>query len=394
MGGRCDECRSSDEYVYWTHFQSRQFFQILTNDFDQKLNIPPKFMHHVKKEISSSVSLRGPSGKTWKVEIVMDEDGRCFFQHGWNTFVQENSLKEKNVLVFRYTGNSIFDVLLFDQFSLCEKVSSYFPSKCGCNLKESSTESSVEFIYSSVVDVDERKRGRGGRGIKCSPSFRSKGKEAERSEPFSWRNTSQAKRKKIEKKSATPLPAKRKPKREEPAGDEELSESLNRAFHIHFLSKRRPVTEVEMLRTLELANEALVLSETSFKIVMQPTHVYKRFYLTIPAAAVRMHFLPRSEDVILSVDGKTWRVMFRSRSPGQGAFLNGWPKFVLHNNLEEGDVCVFEVGKRRNNFLHIDVKIFRVVEEVVPLQVFPLKSEATGGAHKRRRRRGGALTVF
>jgi len=49
-----------------------------------------------------------------------------------------------------------------------------------------------------------------------------------------------------------------------------------------------------------------------------------------------------------------------------------WPSFVLDNNLEEHDVCIFELIRKGNPRSKIkailDVHIFRVVDEVVPLK--------------------------
>lgn len=50
--------------------------------------------------------------------------------------------------------------------------------------------------------------------------------------------------------------------------------------------------------------------------------------------------------------------------PGLRNWLSGgWPAFARGNNLEEGDICVFElVGP-----IEFHVHIFRVVDETVPM---------------------------
>ncbi|KAL0438639.1 UNVERIFIED_CONTAM: B3 domain-containing protein REM16 [Sesamum latifolium] len=43
---------------------------------------------------------------------------------------EDHSLEENDILIFKYNWNSRFDVLMFDQESLCETEASYFVSKC------------------------------------------------------------------------------------------------------------------------------------------------------------------------------------------------------------------------------------------------------------------------
>ncbi len=90
--------------------------------------IPQKFVDNLKKKLPQSVTLKGPSGLTWNVDLTTNDD-TLFFNHGWQEFVQDHSLKETDLLVFRYDGGSQFDVLIFDGNNLCEKGASYFVRK-------------------------------------------------------------------------------------------------------------------------------------------------------------------------------------------------------------------------------------------------------------------------
>lgn len=82
------------------------------------------------------MALRGPSGVTWTVGITTKEDTQ-FFKHGWQEFVKDHALGPNDMMVFRYNGESQFDVLMFDGQSLCEKEASYFIRKCGHTNPES-----------------------------------------------------------------------------------------------------------------------------------------------------------------------------------------------------------------------------------------------------------------
>lgn len=101
------------------------------------------------------MALKGPSGLLWTVGLTTKDDA-VFFKHGWEEFVKDHSLEANDLLVFRYNGESQFDVLMFDAENLCEKEASYFVRKCGhakhengCLTKKKSREISSEEIHAS-----------------------------------------------------------------------------------------------------------------------------------------------------------------------------------------------------------------------------------------------------
>nr|DAD46874.1 TPA_asm: hypothetical protein HUJ06_016811 [Nelumbo nucifera] len=353
--------------------------------------IPAKFVKNLKEDLSSPVTLRGPTGKVWKVGLVKAGDS-LFFQYGWDEFVEDHNLEEEDLLVFRYSGSSTFDVLMFDQLNLCEKECSYFVGKCGCERKENTRDDSMEadFMHSSVergrrggrrrrftssTKTNQGRRGRGrGRGRRTFISPTNE-EELKTSEPGIRRNSSQSNDRSVRKEASASVRdcAKRKFMGEESAdsfGDDGIPENLSRSYQLHFVSKRRPVTEVEKKRAYQLASAASASTDhRSFIVVMRQTHVCRRFHLTIPVLDVTYNFPPRNQDVTLSLKGKTWPVIFKYQTnPLNGGFASGWADFVFDNNLEEDDVCVFEVVGGRNNSILVNVQIFRVVEAVTPLR--------------------------
>lgn len=119
--------------------------------------VPQKFVNNLREKLAGCVSLKGPSGAIWNIGLTTCGE-KLYFQRGWKEFVEEHSLQENDVLIFKYNGGSQFDVLMFDQQSYCEKEASYFIRKCGhrelinggkANGKptpETNSESSVEVI--------------------------------------------------------------------------------------------------------------------------------------------------------------------------------------------------------------------------------------------------------
>lgn len=77
-----------------------------------------------------SVSLIGPSGNTWPVRLIK-QDNDLFFHHGWPKFVGDHRLECGDLLVFRYEGHLHFAVQVFDK-SRCEKEAAFY-SECSHN---------------------------------------------------------------------------------------------------------------------------------------------------------------------------------------------------------------------------------------------------------------------
>lgn len=88
--------------------------------------IPKKFS--AKKKLPDCVTLKGPGGGTWKVGVATVDNSE-FFIHGWPEFVNDHVFGENDLLVFNYNGESLFEVLIFNGQTLCEKEASYFEKR-------------------------------------------------------------------------------------------------------------------------------------------------------------------------------------------------------------------------------------------------------------------------
>ena len=92
--------------------------------------LPKTFSDNLKKKLPENVTLKGPSGVVWNIGLNTRGD-TVYFVDGWQRFVKDHSLKENDFLVFKYNGESLFEVLIFDGESFCEKAASYFVLECG-----------------------------------------------------------------------------------------------------------------------------------------------------------------------------------------------------------------------------------------------------------------------
>ncbi|KAK2973296.1 hypothetical protein RJ640_029746 [Escallonia rubra] len=56
---------------------------------DANARIPLGFLKHMSDETSGSASLMGPSGKTWEVNLMKNNES-LFFNKGWSAFVKDH----------------------------------------------------------------------------------------------------------------------------------------------------------------------------------------------------------------------------------------------------------------------------------------------------------------
>ncbi|XP_065847738.1 B3 domain-containing protein REM16 [Euphorbia lathyris] len=353
----CEDRRSWEEEVYWTRFQSVQFSLFLHTGFERQLAIPEHFTRNLKRKLPDTVILKSPSGSEWEVGLTTKENA-SFFDHGWGEFVKDHSLKENDILIFKYNGESCLDVVLFNGQSMCEKVASYFFRKrCGhetqSHLKSSSGESSAGAVFTSPSD------GIGGSQPKESI------KKTVYNEPTRQHLNSRSVNQKVrsETEFTTPINTTNSAPNKEfsTSSEEEIDTKPDIGHANNRQSGRKPITEEDKRRVLELGRA--ILSPEGFLRVMQPTHVYKKFIMTIPLVWITKHLTFRkNHDIILRTSENTWRarIVCSKTSRHRGVLGGGWRRFVRENNLHEFDVCIFEPRGQLNNSMVLDVYICRV----------------------------------
>ncbi|XP_022772855.1 B3 domain-containing protein REM16-like [Durio zibethinus] len=378
MGDKYKDCRSWEEEIFWTHFQSINFSQFLRGDFLQRLEVPEKFTKNIKKKLPETVTLKGPGGIIWDVGVTEDDDA-LFFDRGWKNFVKDHSLVENDFLIFKFNGVSNFDVLMFDGRSLCEKASSYFVRKCG----HTEFDSGYQTERKMNKNPDEIVYNSPQCGLESRPE-KSPKNDIDMRPPREPINSAATNKKMRNVGSST-----RSIHARESLGGEELSSFSGEVkvetefehtsmdgdvFFPQHASCKRPATQVEKTNVLLMAQEAL--AEEGFMVLMKPTHVERRFYMSIPTAWVAKHLSKENADVILRINKRTWRTRFNyHRSRNCGGLSGGWRNFVNDNDLQEHDVCVFEPANIGRKPIILDVTIFHVLEAAVPLtQLHPASS--------------------
>ncbi|THU44637.1 hypothetical protein C4D60_Mb02t09470 [Musa balbisiana] len=395
--------RSSPHFV-------KVFFPELCSEY---LKIPPAFRVHLENESLGMVSLRGPSGKIWDVELVDSSNG-LRFESGWKEFVVDHAMEIGDFLVFRLEGCSCFSVLVFDA-TACEKEVAFLamPS-CGNvatvrqfmhgkeeavidrphlqdidtvidvnNDWEEVQDSKPLVLYPSDVPVVEKKKMRSvdcltiqgsplkeaciyadslkSKQLKTSPHVKAVAKTS----PYSQSSRKQSLSKKHvgfspSKQSNELLKCLRLLKSSEVCRRGEVVAKVQKMPAL--LSQRRPVTKEEVYNALRKA-KSFKSKNPFFHVVMYDSHVYTGFFLNVPSSFARLHLPKISQRITLwDENGKPWKVTYVCCS-NCGGLSGGWGSFSFTHNLEKHDVCVFELIKRSL----IKVHIFRVVDKITPL---------------------------
>ncbi|KAG9154752.1 hypothetical protein Leryth_014239 [Lithospermum erythrorhizon] len=341
-----------------------------------QLTIPPSFTKNLKEKLGETVSLKVPSGATWYVGLLARED-TLFLRKGWKDFVVDNSLKENDLLIFKYFGESHFEVLLFDGQSQNEKASSYFVRNrsrsqqevnCGEKVTQVLTEKSQRCSDNLLASAERS----GDRDV--ASAERSEDTVVASADRSDDRNADISKVAKTDATS-TPTSAWQTYQTNEPIQGERTGlnicggrglTNMIESNPAYLASSGRPATAEEKLNALQRANA--VSSPNSLVVVMQPSQVSKHYFMLIPSWYSNLHLPLKNIDIILRVEGSTWKTTYfcnKSIKVGGGRLRGGWKKFALDNHLEEFDVCIFNKSETTSDAIYMDVSIVRARDEEI-----------------------------
>ncbi|KAG6663231.1 B3 domain-containing transcription factor VRN1-like isoform X1 [Carya illinoinensis] len=324
---------------------------------DRKLRFPKKFVRKYGEGLSNLALLKLPNGAEWKVELRQC-DGGVWFQKGWQEFLEYYSIKLGHLLVFKYEGHSRFNVLVFD---------------------ESATE--IEYPFNSSLGEDKLDAE-----ILASPMEETRADgSVEILDDF-------PKDTKTREKSWLPCPRAHKMMRTNPS--EKTTSNLNMPRlaqqNLHStkqeLEEQCPKYNVPRTRTMRVDEKTRALEKASgfkpenpyFVAVMQPSYVGSKNYLNLPLRFAKSYLNKKVDTIILRVlDGRYWSVKYifqMSATMSRGVFGCGWKVFAQDNNLEVGDVCVFELIEGIET--SFQVVIFHATQEHCPQSPGELKFSA------------------
>ncbi|KAG4991287.1 hypothetical protein JHK87_024744 [Glycine soja] len=298
------------------------------------LKLPKKFTRKYGDGMSNPVFLKPADGTEWKIHYTK-HGGEIWFQKGWKEFATYYSLDHGHLLFFEYEGTSHFDVHIFDSSALEIDYPSHGTHEGKDNLVEISDDS-VEIL----------------------------------GEQFSCQNT----------RGSSPQPCK-KMKNSITTNVERSPNVVNLHQHVPTISNssqkatfmkqmldeddgigifNTEYPKVEQSTSTALKKASTFRSEHPFfRLVMKPSFI-NGYYLEIPPQFAERYLKKTHAIVILEIlDGRTWSVICSATR-----LTEGWQKFASENNLNVGDVCVFELIQKIQG-LCFKVSIYQGAEEPI-----------------------------
>ncbi|XP_019709182.1 B3 domain-containing protein_Os12g40080 isoform X2 [Elaeis guineensis] len=403
------------------------FFKVMDGDFSHRMIIPKKFVKNFKEELSQNIQLKGPSGNLWHVRLSNDAED-MIFNDGWKKFVEDHYIKEGDNLVFKYHGNLCFSVLIFDQTGCEKEACYFVKdtknkAKESCQSVKEILEDSLEILHESLPP---KAHSHGSSKILCNDRKQMRRRSAPRKVNDNISDNSlrvketNPKRKirdfmEILHESLPPKAhghgsskifcndKKRMQRLSAPSKLPQVNDNISdNILHVRSTNPKRKIRDNNFSRDSVNEKEQIVKftkvkkqntkkefqriwrrlataegkaqaqlkaisyqpTHPFFLKVMKPTHVYKKFFLTIPNCFAAEH-LPRENrtiDLRLPHGQKMWRMSYLHYDCFSGLGKQ-WKNFAIDNSLEEGDVCVFELTGE----LVLDVHIFRaVIDSTLP----------------------------
>ncbi|PRQ47788.1 putative transcription factor B3-Domain family [Rosa chinensis] len=346
------------------------FFKIILEDTsrEHKLKIPKKFMIKYGEDLSNSVCLKLPSGSEWEVELTRC-NGKAWFERGWPEFSRFCSLNYGTFLVFRYEGNSHFEVCIFDTSATeidypltIPKIEEADEDDLSIDISEDlppcpkSRENS-----SSLCPRKKMRTSLSGKLDMISENGNTQPYDMVVLEKPVTNKDSHCSKAEIKSKeyisSVLPQFVHLMPSQVTcfaPLGETDFAtktdggcfsrpERFPKQTCHENLGRMKPLTTTEKAIALQRAN-AFKSDKPSFKMAMQPSHIHGGT-ISLPYEFAKRHLikLPAGIAILRVSDGRTWSVMFKYDHKNSKARLwrSGWSSFVRDNNLKVGDVCVF-----------------------------------------------------
>lgn len=288
-----------------------RFFKVLMpGDFDHKLKIPLGFKKHIIHDRLGMGTIQSPLGTTWHVKLL-EEEGSMYIGEGWREFVRAHELEIGYFLVFRYEGDMVFSVEIFD-YSCCLK--EYTPIAH----EGAKEEANFEVIPSTPAQILEGKEN-----VRVS----SRGQAIVTSLKTSRRDKCSSQGQAIATSPKTSCRGK--------------CSSRGQAI----------------VTSLKTGSPGKCFSEEEHYFE-KTIHSTERGFIVVPRDFCRMNGLRVHMKVILNdPKGRSWKVNFLA-CPTTYYLGKGWIDFVKGNGLKVGNKCIFKLRAKGKDTL-LDVQIFK-----------------------------------
>jgi hypothetical protein len=268
-------------------------------------------------ELSDVATLTIPNGHLWQVGLEKGNK-EIWFDDGWQDFMEAHSIHYGHFLVFRYEGNSKFHVVVFDNTA----TEIQYPQSKNCKLED---------------EVDNSKENEMSYSDKLSPKHEVDGGTYVRERSSKGRLM--------------------------------MSRGRERAIEEARLLKPRSPSFMAIFRPHHirgsLVSHCTCLSSITLNMHTSIVSILVCYVQYVPVEFARKYLSGHRFVKLETCDGKQWRARCSEHRGGSSktAKTVGWCQFCRDNKLEKGDVCVFELIKRKPVVLK--VSIFHPVDYAV-----------------------------
>ncbi|KGN62034.1 B3 domain-containing transcription factor VRN1 isoform X2 [Cucumis sativus] len=342
------------------------FFKIVLhqNLTQQKLDLPNKFVkNNAHSLLFNNATLSLPDGSKWNFQLTR-LDGKICFLRGWPEFVNFYAVQPGYFLVFQLKGICCFNVLIFDT-SATEI--DYPMRRLPVIVPKSESDDEGESIQILHEEVLKKRR-------------RMEKKEKETSAYYSLREMKKNMKIKIMKRREFTTPQGFSDDDEDEDLETDYSPRQTNYRASEYNEREDGRSSPESMRPMNPRKTQQVLTENqlvvvrrassfkcrtknpSFMVTMRPSYIQTGNCLSLPRIFSE-RYIKESVDVKLEVgDGRIWKVWCGVRwafTRRRTELKGGWKRFAVDNELEEGDICVFELMNKTPK-VHFLVTIFRL----------------------------------
>ncbi|KAF7052627.1 hypothetical protein CFC21_060701 [Triticum aestivum] len=328
MGKNCERCAEWQEHCYWSHMadEKKHFFKLMVGDFTESMSLPGRFAKNFNGHISEVINLKPPTGKSWSIKVAGDTD-EVVLRSGWKEFVDGHGIGEGDRLLFKYSGASSFDVLMFDSTG-CQKPPPPRPVKRrGCD--------------DDITENSARAKGR-----RCGYQASNKTEERAPHPPPAAKGDGAGLELTLYRGTGKSIAR---------AGKHDIGLEMDHgeaaAKNRYYFCKNGPVSEFHLTEEdkEEISSIPVPVEPRNpvFVNVMHVSHVRGTTRTSI--VGVSSEFAGKylgaiGREIVLRRAGRKggWHVRYISGDNCQGFCGRGWRDFARHNGLLAHDICIFE----------------------------------------------------
>lgn len=407
----CERCKKRDELDYCNlDDREKHFLMFMLDGCDQEMIVPGDFLKRFRGEIPREIKLETRNGHSYTVGVAKYPD-KLVLREGWGAFAETYDLHVDDCVVFRYKGNSQFNVIVFDRFGR-EKASSVIvenaPPPSHVQEKNNSGTENLERSHGHYQPMEmplptecaNRSEGR-HQPTRMQPPTENVNHSREHPQPMEMQPPTEN----LDNFAGFSRPREMQPPTEnvdnfcghnEPTQMQPCIETVDHSnYHAQTVQMKLPrkhsknQTELQSDYSsqsnktampsssgdsLPLADDIEVCDTTRYTLgwhislntlqkkevdakvqsihsdnpkfvaVMKNFNVTGTFTLTFSKQYVKTYVGDKERNICLQRLGKRWEVHFGG-SPEVKRFASGWRKFVQENDLEVGDICIFELLK-------------------------------------------------